>query len=844
MEYIKIKGARVNNLKNIDLELPTKKLISITGPSGSGKTSLAFHTLYAESKRRFFNSFPNSMKLFAERPTPVDVDMIYPVLPVFALPQINPVVGSRSNISDILRITEYFQTLFYQFSVQYCPDHQIPLRKIEIDEIIGNKVKEEGKKVHLFVSKHHFLSSFKNLPFPSRCLVDAEIVDFDEKYDLWEIARFKTPISKSAIKSLNEFGKISEVTLFVSDDKLVEKISLNSSSACPKCNHPSVEQSVSHFNPYNALGACNECGGYGANLEYDWEKLVDENLSIDEGAIKLLNYKRFDYLYPYFLDEVKKKGYSRKAPVKDLDQSFVDFLYKGSGKYHGFKKLFNYLESKKYKPNVRIYIRGLQKEVECSACYGTRLSEVVLGNRINKVSLREILNFSIEECMHFLSSIKTDEENLIKIINELKNILKVSINIGLGHLKILRKTKSVSAGEYQRLLLVKYLSYKGTGALFVFDEPSLGLSIKEQNFILEQFRSLIKDGNTVLLVEHSKHLIKNSDLMISIGPKAGHLGGYLTYFGRPKVENLSVALKKGINKGKNKISMNNIEVFNKKYSGVEFKTEQIVLVKGDSGSGKTSVIVHALANEIAKRATGEYVTPIKYLFKKCTIPNSIKEVVFIDANLNKFSSRSSVGTLTDLSSMLRKHFADLKVSKALGLDKGHFSPNSVLGQCSECEGRGHKVIEMQYLEDIVVECDVCKGKKLKSKIADISNGYFTISKAYETPVSEVFDKIKITPKYQKILEYMQILNLDYLSLERKIQSLSGGEKQRIYLLSKLISKIENTLIIVENITFGLSDLEVVKICEFFDVLVKNGNTIVIIDQNSLLDKVADVIVSI
>ena len=819
------------------------KLICISGPSGSGKSSLAFHTLYAESKRRFFNSFPNYMKLFSERPAPVDVDVIHPVLPVFALPQINPVIGARSCVSDVLRLTEYFQTIFHQLSHQYCSVHQVPLKVLSPKEVIDKEVKGESKKAYIFVKKNIFLENFKNLPFPSRCFKSGQVEEFDENADFWELLRIKTPVSDSAQKKIKELGALEEV-LFVVEGEIEKKIQLNSDSKCPKCDEASVKQQVSHFNPYNALGACNNCGGYGATLEYDWEKLVNLDQSVEEEGVKFINYKRFAYLKPALVQEMKKKKFSLKKPISELGDKFKDFLYAGSGKYHGFNKLFRYLESKKYKPNVRIFIRSIQKEVECETCKGTRLSSSVIRNRINKIPLDDILSFTLEEAYHFFKGIKLKDDEFKKVIESLLLVLEVANKIGLGHLKLLRKTKSVSAGEYQRLLLVKYLSYKGTGALFVFDEPSLGLSLKEQQFILNQFKSLIADGNTVLLVEHSPYLIGNSDLNIQIGPGAGHLGGQVVYYGNPKKEKRLPKPNRVKSKGGKVVRLDGVEVYGKKYDKVEIKTNQFVVIKGESGCGKSSLFVHALGNHISLQASGERITPVKYSYKKEKIPSDIEEVIFIDSNLNKFSSRSTVGTLTDLSSILRKHYAALPVSKVLNLEKGHFSPNSQLGQCSECEGKGHKVIEMQYLEDIVVECEVCKGKKLKPHLADISDNFYTIADAYQTPVKELFQHIKLTPKYRKILEYMEVLNLDYLSLERKIQSLSGGEKQRIYLLSKLVKSIENSLIIVENITFGLSQTEIIKLCEFFDLLVLKNNTIVVIDQNPLLDSYCDQIINL
>jgi excinuclease ABC subunit A len=843
MNKITIKGARVNNLQDVSLEIPQNKLICLNGPSGSGKSSLAFHTIYAESKRRFFNSFPNYMKLFAQRPTAVDIDSIYPVLPVFALPQINPVMGARSCISDNLRLTEYFQSLFYYLSQQYCSKHEVPLVKLTSKEIIEREIGDIDGRIYLFIKKDVFLERFRNLPFPTRCLVGDEIEQFDESHSYWELLRFKSPINVKTQKKLDELGALSEILLFVDEKKISKTISLNSESSCPKCSEVSQRQFSAHFNPYNALGACSNCSGYGATLEFDWNKLVESDKSFLDDGVKLLNYKRFAVQKEHLEIELKKKKVSLTKPICDLGEDFKEMLYKGSGKYKGFDKLFIYLKSKRYKPSVRIFIRNIQKEVVCTSCDGTRLGKKIIRNRIRKIPIADILILTIEEAYLFFKSLKLTSKEYARVYKKILSIFEISISIGLGHLKLLRKTKSVSAGEYQRLLLVKFLSYEGTGALFVFDEPSLGLSIKEQKFILKQFRSLIDDGNTVILVEHSPFLINNSDHIITMGPGAGHLGGKIVYQGKPKKIKTIIKQKKIKNKAGEKFQLQNISVFDTAYKNIKFSSNQLILIKGESGTGKSAVFIHALGNAANMQLRGERLTSIKSIFNGFKFPKELSEVILIDSNLNKFSSRSSVGSLTDLSTPLRKYYSSLTVSKVLGLEPGHFSPNSKLGQCSECEGRGHKIIEMQYLEDIIVECDECKGKKLRSSYADITDNRYSISEAYRAPVSELFKEMKLTPKYQKIVKYMEILNLNYLSLDRKIKSLSGGEKQRIYLLSRLVKNIENSLILVENITFGLSINEVKNLCEFFDTLCLKGNTIIVIDQNPLLESFADDIIS-
>ncbi|MGK0367706.1 MAG: excinuclease ABC subunit A, partial [Thermoproteota archaeon] len=807
---IKITGARENNLKNINLNIPLNKLICICGPSGSGKTSLAFTTLYKESKRRFLNSFPNQLKFFSDKPTSVDVDEIFPVLPVFALPQINPIVGARSSMADIMRLTEGLQNLFYALSKEVCPTHKLELIGDDIISHLETEIASDTEKIHILLEKETFTELYPEGPYPLRSLFRKKMREFNSSDKLWELGRIKSN-NVAKIKKILD-GKINnrKVYFWFEDQKKKTVFDQSIKKRCPKakvdkCQTQSMEKKLYFFSPYNALGACHNCSGYGAILVYDREKMVDSNLSIDEGAVKFINFKNFRPQIPNLEAALKKNKLSTTKPVKELGEKFWEILEKGDGSYKGFNHFYKYLERKQYKTNVRVYIRKYKKEIECTNCSGGRLSKpsqsfsVLIEDKF--YTLNDFSKMSINDCYTLLKKLKPKKIELKKILNNLFEILEVADNIGLDHLKINRKSKSLSPSEYQRLLLVKYLSYEGTGALFVFDEPSLGLSIDEQKKMLTAFHKLIKQNNTVLLIEHSEFLIKSSDHIIEMGPRSGHLGGELMFEGNTKsyLKNKSKEKYSEVeivkNKTKDKFCLKKANIFELDKKIIEFSSEQVIWVNGKSGSGKTAFLINIMANEIKYQLTREYFNIPKGSFDKLTFPKSLEEVIVINSNLNRFSSRSTIGSFTDLATPLRRHFAKLKVSKVLDFTPGHFSPNSKSGQCSFCEGKGKTVVEMQYLEDIVLSCEYCKGKKLKAEICGIRDNKFSIVEAYETPIKEIFKHIPLTPKYKKILKYMETLNLDYLTLERSVSTLSGGEKQRIYLLSKLINKVENSLIV-------------------------------------------------
>jgi excinuclease ABC subunit A len=673
-----------------------------------------------------------------------------------------------------------------------------------------------------------------------------------EKEDLyWELFRFKPKQLDS--KSLeNKFKPILEndLSFFITTPDKTFTMKFESILSCSKCDYTADKVNHYYFNPYNALGACSKCNGFGATLEYDLDKIVDRNLSVEEGGVKLLEFKRFEHLYDDFYWDLKEAKVSTTKKIKDLPQKFFNILMDGKKHFCGANELFRYLESKKYKPSTRIFIRRIQKEVTCDSCEGSRINSKSKYHKLNSKTpfYFQIWSMSISEVKAILENIslklKEDEQELFqKMIKKINLFIDLAIDIGLGHISLARKTKTISAGEYQRLLLLKYLSYDGTDSLFVFDEPSVGLTSDEIKKVWKVLERLKKQNNTLIIVDHNPEVINKADFVVEMGPAGGADGGKVVYEGTPlnetkkkraqvKVEKCSVP---EINK---KFSLSGIEIYGNKYGSFNFPYNQLIQVAGKSGSGKSSVIVNTLANGLYYDIHKENLIETAGTFKKLDSPLPFDDVIVVDSKLNKFTSRSSVGSYTELASVLRKHFASLPVSKSMGLKDGHFSANSELGQCPKCEGKGVNIIEMQYLEDIKLVCEDCNGKKLKPIYANLSDGKMTVHEAYHLPISTVVENFKLTPKFRRIVEYLKILNLDYLSLDRPLNTLSGGEKQRLYLLNKIIKKIENSLIVIENLSFGLSAQDLVRLRDLFESLLQNSNTIIIIDEHEIIEKLA------
>jgi excinuclease ABC subunit A len=855
-EIIKIRGATVNNLKSVDLDISVGKIICFTGPSGSGKSSLAFHTLYAESKRRFLNSLPSFLKFFNERPAPVSVESISPVLPVFALPQTNPVMGSRSNVGDLLGITEKLGKLFFQLGRPTCPDHRKFLKSTslerEIGKLITKKDHDEKSIMHLFVEKSVYEKIFTSGPMPSRSIAEGEDgpVAFNENHRYWEILRFRVNNLDRVEKKLEEIipGGQKKPLFYFSDRLGFKRLKWADYLVCSECDYSFTQKiSAENFSPFNALGACGKCGGYGSTLEYDEKKLVSKrHLSVKEGGITILNYKRFARYLTKLEGVLEKENISLTSPIDELEKPFWEILFKGKGGYPGVDSLLKKLEAKKYKSNVRIYIRGKQSEYECPSCEGVRVSKVLFNyqllNSKTCPTLFDIYNYDIGELGDFFENLETTgfESFIAHQVSEIKDCLSMSKRLGLGHLKYTRKAKSISSGEYQRLLLVKYFCFQGSGSLFVFDEPSLGLGYKEQKELYLGFKKLKKQGNTVILVDHSEFIQAHCDEMIKIGPGSGQFGGEITYQGKPeKFKNQVYPRVKSILETKDVIKASNLSIFGSSLTELAFPIGKVSWVTGDSGTGKSAFVLKTLANAIHRNIYDEDFFDDIGTADNFEGLDKIKDIVIIAANTVKMSSRSTVGSYTGISPVVRKYFSALTTSRSMGAKDGHFSSNSELGKCPECEGKGKKTIELQFVEDLEIECENCGGRKLNPIYGGISDGEFTAYEALGNPLSEILERVKLTPKFQRIWDYLKILNLDYLSLDREVKSLSGGEFQRLMLLNRLQKNMVNSLLVFENISFGLGSGEIANLCNLISDLQKMGNTVVIVDQSPQFASIAE-----
>ncbi|GAB4010242.1 MAG: excinuclease ABC subunit UvrA [Bdellovibrio sp.] len=848
-KFLNIQKAKTHNLKNLDLKIPLNKLIVVKGPSGSGKSSLVFHTIYAESKRRLINSLPTDVKFFWDIPNRSDVEDIFPVFPVWGLMQNNPIVGSRPSVSDLLGLTEKFQNLFFYFGENVCPVH----KKALIDNKWNSTMKffsEAKGRIHLFCSKVTYLKITKILP--TRVYSNKSIVPFYDEAELWEIGRFKNSEFEKCRMELEGIfqsgGQEDEILLVDSAyEQQFVPIKMSEGLKCPNCDFSlSKKLSYEMLSPFNAYGACQECSGHGYKLKFSRLKIVkNPTLSINDGAINLLNSSHFSYAKKDFLKEVKRMGYNLDKPFQEIeDLDLWNFIENGNSKFEGTHKLFSYLDPYRYKRSVRIFLRSYQEEELCDACLGTRLSpktEAISIGKKNKINLRSLYLKRISEVLNTFENLKDAGHDSLRLIRELLSTLRWAEKLGLGYLNLKKKAKSLSISEYQRLLLVKYLSYNGTQAVFVLDEPTIGLSYKEQIVLAEGLRSLVDEGNTVIVVDHSDIIEKKSDHLILMGPGAGVHGGEIVYQGKVKNSEKKINLKKP-----SVSSISTESIVCRKFTiaedqkiDIELKLGAIHFVSGDSGVGKSNLFLNQIANSIQFKIYGESdfdERPINTI----KIPQSVRDCFIFDTKISRYSSRSTVGSYLDLSPYLRKYFAGLDYSKSLNLKDGHFSPNSELGQCDFCQGSGINNISMQFIEDIQLTCEVCKGRKIKYHLSNISDGKFKLWQYYQMTIDELFEHVPLTPKGKRILDLLKRFNLSHLTLERQLSTLSGGEVLRVKLISQLIKKdIKNAILFFESVSFGLSTLELKILAEYFYELLDSENTIVVLDNHPIFKKISN-----
>ncbi len=899
MDKIIIKGARENNLKNIDIEIPKNKLVVMTGVSGSGKSSLAFDTIYAEGQRRYVESLSTYARQFLGNSEKPDVDSIEGLSPSISIDQKTTNKNPRSTVGTVTEIYDYLRLLYSRIGIPYCKVHKVPIKSQSIEEMT-NKILDYkiGTKIEILApvvrgEKGTFKDLFEDLSKEgyARVRVNGEVRDLSEDIELSKTKKSNIEVIIDRIILSEDdrsrlFEAIETSTKLAHGKVLInivgkEEILMSENYACVHCNFsvPELEPRMFSFNsPY---GACEDCHGLGMKLKISEDLIVpNKEKSINKGAIAPFS-SQDQTIYKTMLETIcKHYNIDMDKPYKELTEENRNILLYGTDEILQFKYVAKngntrvanerfegfasnlerrYLETTS--GWIREWIEGFMVETECPTCKGTRLNDVALSVYVNNKNIYEVTTLSIYKIKEFISKLKLNEEekNISNLVTkEIINRLQFLENVGLGYLTLNREAGTLSGGESQRIRLATQIGSKLSGVLYVLDEPSIGLHQKDNEKLIGALKEMRDLGNTLIVVEHDIETMLASDYLIDIGPVAGKNGGYVVATGTPeevmKNENsitgkyLSGKLKIEVPESRRNGNGEYIKIIkaqenNLKNIDVTFPLGKFICVTGVSGSGKSSLI-----NEIL------YKKVLNNLYRTKEIPGKCDDIIGID-NIDKVvmitqdpigrTPRSNPATYVGVFDDIRDLFVNMKESKIRGYNKSRFSFNVKGGRCEACYGDGVKKIEMHFLPDVYVTCDVCNGKRYNKETLEVKYKNHSISDILNLRVEEAVELFENVPKIKQKLDTMVDVGISYIELGQNAVTLSGGEAGRVKLAKELQKKpTGKSLFILDEPTTGLHSEDVKKLISILNRIVDNGDTVVVIEHNLDIIKVADHIIDL
>lgn len=899
MKKIKIKGARENNLKNINIELPKNKLIVMTGLSGSGKSSLAFDTIYAEGQRRYVESLSAYARQFLGGSEKPDVDSIEGLSPSISIDQKTTSKNPRSTVGTVTEIYDYLRLLYARIGVPYCPEHNIPISSQSIEEMTNQALQlPENTKIRVLSpiidgAKGTHKELFNKLIKEgySRVLVN------DVDYDLLEVPELDKNIKhnifvvidrliiKSGIRSrLHDSIEIAsklangKVIINVIDD---ENIIMSEKYACPHCDFSLPELETRMFSFNSPFGACPDCNGLGIKLEIDVDLLIpNKDISINEGAIVAINHTDPNIYFTNLTTACDHYKIDMNKPIKKLKKSELDIVLYGSKEQLNFKyisKTGNTRYTKDYYEGVlvnlqrrymetksswiREWIEQYMTELTCPTCKGARLNKGILSVLIGKKNISEVTVLSISELPSFFDKLKlTKEQTEISklIIKEIKSRTNFLINVGLGYLTLARNSGTLSGGEAQRIRLATQIGSQLTGVLYVLDEPSIGLHQRDNQRLINSLMDMRDLGNTLIVVEHDIETMLASDYLVDIGPGAGLHGGTIVAAGTPtqvmESENsltgkylsgkLQIDIPKTRRVGNKKfIELKGASENNLKNINIKIPLGTLTCVTGVSGSGKSTLINEILFKAIAANL---YKTKGKPgAFKSIKGIEEIDKVIDISQTPIGRTPRSNPATYTGVFDEIRDVFANTKEAKIRGYQKGRFSFNVKGGRCEACQGDGVKKIEMHFLPDVYVPCEVCKGTRYNRETLEIKYKNKNIRDVLEMRVEEALEFFKNIPKAKDKLQMLDDVGLSYVKLGQSAPTLSGGEAGRVKLAKELQRRpTGKTVFILDEPTTGLHSEDIKKLLVILNRIVDNGDSVIVIEHNLDVIKTCDYIIDL
>lgn len=873
-----IEGLRHNNLKNLSLRIPHDRITAIVGPSGGGKSSLAFDTLFAEGRWRFMESLSTYTRLFLERMDRPDVDSIRNIRPAIAVEQKNPVRGARSTVSTQTELSDYLRLLFSRAGMLFCPEcaycpveahdpGQAAIRLLDNHPgrtaLIGFDISPEEDIVSGLLKRGFTrvkaggniinISLGEELPDGRTetvgVITDRLILDAEGRARLVE-----------SLETAFREGQGNAWAEITGKDGTNVRERFSRKPVCPNCSAWVQRPSPLALSFNHPVGACPACKGFGNILRYDLDRIIpDKTLSLSQGAIEPWTKPSYRWWYEELKGRAKKHRIDLDRPFELLSERERRLIIEGGPDFDGIDGFFSYLETKKYKLHVKVFTSRYKGANVCAQCNGTRLKKTALSVRIQGMSIADVGHMTIKEAFCFFKTLalKPHEMEVSReVLRQIREKLKFLNETGLGYITLDRLTKTLSGGEAQRVAIASQLAASLTGVLYILDEPSIGLHPADTDMLIRQIKRLSGRNNTVVVVEHDLSVIKEADHIIELGPGGGERGGRVVYSGKKEdfiksgrtITSAYLTGKEAIHtprwrrKGSGeRIVLKGAKGNNLKNIDVEIPLKTLTCVTGVSGSGKSSLIVDTLYNALAERLRQKGIKaerPLAYASLEGS--GHIRGVRLVDQGPMGRTPRSNPVTYVGGFDEIRRVFAGLPRSRALGLTPGHFSFNVPGGRCEACKGDGVKTLEMYFLPDVYVKCEACAGKRYKTQVLGVRYRGKNIHDALESTFDEALHLFQGERRLRTIFGVVRDVGLGYLKLGQSGPTLSGGEAQRLKIAKELLIKGQSDwLYIFDEPTTGLHTDDVKRLLRVLGALIDAGNTVVMIEHNLDCIKTAD-----
>ncbi len=863
-ESIVLRGVRVHNLKGVDVDVPLDKLVVVTGVSGSGKSSLAFDTLYAEGQRRYIESLSSYARQFLERMDKPEADQIEGLPPAVAIQQRTSTKNPRSTVATVTETYDYLRVLFARIGKVHCLQCGRPVARDTIDGMAETLLREApGARVTVSFAwpGEKGLAPLKKLGF-YRLIRGGGIVSFEEaSFDKAEtLAVF---VDRTVLDPADRDRLVDSLELGLKHGGGRIRVEAEDGRAwpfsdkleCKECGLPYEDPFPNLFSFNNPHGACPDCHGFGDLAVIDLEKVVpDDSLSLKDGAIEPWTKPVSKGVMKEMLRAARRRGVPIDAPFGKLSQADRDFIMDGDGEWYGIKGFFDWLQTRKYKVQVRVFLSRYRKYVPCPACGQTRLNPRALSVRVGGLSIGDVVRLTVQKAQAFFAGLvlpPAEAQVAEKLLAEILGRLRFLLEVGLDYISLDRMTFTLSGGEAQRISLAAALSSSLVGTLFVLDEPSVGLHPRDNGRLIQILRSLKDVGNTVLVVEHEPEIVRAADHVIDLGPRAGEHGGEIQFAG-PRQEffagsdsltarylrgEKSVPRPRARRKPDRFLLIRDAHKHNLKHLDVRLPLGVFACLTGVSGSGKSTLLHDILYRGWAGEGRGGW-AEIRGL-------EFIDKMVLVDQSPLSASPRSIPATYTKAMDGIRDLFSQTREAKARGFRPGDFSFNTKGGRCEECEGAGRQVVEMQFLSDVTLVCEACGGRRFKPEILDIRYKDRSIDAVLHMTVEDALEFFSDRPDIVRRIKPLAAVGLGYLRLGQPTTTLSGGELQRIKLAYHLIHERDGrVLYLFDEPTIGLHPDDVAWLLRAFQKLVDEGHSLIVIEHNLDVIQSADYVVDL